>query len=254
MRLAACAPPPKIWISGNGSTGRVRRKVTPERTAVCRRRGMKRRHRDRDQRVAAQLALVGCAVGVHQQAVDTLLVFGVGPRQRPRDAPIDVRDGAAHVKSIGVPEVHRLARSRGRSGGRNRATCRAALQFHLSFHRRTAARVPNAASADKANGRGFHLQIPSRAAQTRSISASELRRHPDQRKRHLPHQALVSGSQVLHRAFPVYARQHQGGKQPRSSFLYRRRRLPTHTLAIRHLQGARTPRSAAAPPHGSTGI
>ena len=45
----------------------VRRKVVPERRAVRGGRRMQRRHRDRDRCVAAQAALIGCAIGAQKQ-------------------------------------------------------------------------------------------------------------------------------------------------------------------------------------------
>ena len=141
MRLAACAPPPKIWISGNGrqvASG----KITPEGTPW-----LPPRHEAPPSRPRSSRFLRACACRLCRRRPEAGGRYSPGLRHRPPpatfgDAPIDVRDSAADVKSIGVPEVHRLARTRGCPGGRNRAAGRAGLYFHLCFHRGTASPKP----------------------------------------------------------------------------------------------------------------
>ena len=83
-RRPACAPPPKIWISGSGSvTGRVAGEVAPQRHAGARRPRRAATAIDtRDDRVAAEPRLVRRAVERDQRGVDRGLVGASQPDQR----------------------------------------------------------------------------------------------------------------------------------------------------------------------------
>jgi hypothetical protein len=88
-RRPACAPPPKIWISGSGIRTGVCRPDASTTERVASRGGVQHRERRRDQRIAAEPRLVARAVERDQRLVDRLLVGGVAARQRACDLAVD---------------------------------------------------------------------------------------------------------------------------------------------------------------------
>ena len=117
MRRAACAPPPKIWISGSGSDHRRRRR-RDSATAACRatrRAGLRNGERDRDRRVAAEARLVRRAVERDQRRVDGGLVERVDARRSPcAIGPRDIGDRARRRRGrrSAVPPSRRSIASR----------------------------------------------------------------------------------------------------------------------------------------------
>ena len=85
MRRPACAPPPKIWISGSGSDDRrVAGEVAPQRQSAGGGGGVRDGERHRDGRVAAERRLVRRAVERDQPRVDGRLVERVASGAAPR--------------------------------------------------------------------------------------------------------------------------------------------------------------------------
>ena len=115
--LSACAPPLRMFIIGTGSDSAPpsveRGQVLVERLAGGGGRRARERHRDAEQCVGAQPALVRRAVGVDQEGVDRALI-GVAPLQCRRDLAVDVGDRFGHALAlipllVAVAELEGLA-------------------------------------------------------------------------------------------------------------------------------------------------
>ena len=150
-RRPACAPPPKIWICGSGSSVRVGpAEIAIQRLARGGRGGVRGGHRHRQHRVAAETRLAGRAVELDQAAVERRLVGSVQAGDRAGDLAVHMADRARHVIAAeclaAVAQVERLAGAGGRARRHDGAADAAAFQQHLGFHRRTAAAVPHAAA------------------------------------------------------------------------------------------------------------
>ena len=139
MRRPACAPPPKIWISGSGSVTRfVAGEVAPQRHAARRGGRVHHRERHRDGRVAAEPRLVRRAVERDQRRVDAGLVERVHARRAPARsdrstfamACVDVHPAEARAA---VAQVDRFARAARGARGSDRAPARAARERDLGF-------------------------------------------------------------------------------------------------------------------------
>ena len=183
MRRPACAPPPKIWISGSGiETGLRRQRAT--------------RHRARP-----ALAAKACAQAIDAATVTLPPITGLGrrcrraraawrrqraasarsrPGERRRDAGRDRVDRVAHVDAAqpraAVAPVDRLARA-ARGTGRCDATTDAAV-VHARPRPRggTAARIPDRATCATVRARStaqcHGVQPPSRRCRSTGVPAS----------------------------------------------------------------------------------
>ena len=148
-RRPACAPPPKIWISGSGRRTRPRlRQVRARAAAVRCGRRVQHRHRGCDRGVAAEPRLLRRAVERDQMR----------RRSRPgRRRPADQQARRSRrsrwrppwrtsIPPSALPPSRRSTASpepRGRAGGRDRAACGAAGEAHFHFDGGPAARVPD---------------------------------------------------------------------------------------------------------------
>ena len=130
-RRPACAPPPKIWISGSGisASRRLAEQIAPERLAARRGGGVQRRHRNRDQRVAAEPRLARRAVERDQAPSIAAWSAASMPGQRRGDFAVDRGDRAAarrgrrsacRRRASRPPRPSRSRRRRVRSPGRPR--------------------------------------------------------------------------------------------------------------------------------------
>ncbi len=99
-RRPACAPPPKIWISGSGRrTAPSPASMAPQRQLAAGGGGVQNRQRSRDDGVAAEPLLGRRAVERDQRRVDRRLIERVARRQRRRDLVTHARERALNVKA-----------------------------------------------------------------------------------------------------------------------------------------------------------
>ena len=123
-------------------------KIAIERNLQRLRHGARAGHRDRQNRIRAQLALVRRAVQRNHGLVDQPLIGRVHAFQLRRNHALHIFDGLqnalAHVVAlVAVAQLDGLMFA-GRSARRhNRAAHRAAFQNHVCFHGRVSARVKN---------------------------------------------------------------------------------------------------------------
>ena len=108
-------------------------------------------HRNRQDGVGAQAALVGCAVEVDHGAVDRRLRGGVLAYYGLGDFAVDVAGGlqrafAEVARLIAVPQFHCFVLAGGRAG-RHRGPPHAAVsEMNIRFHRRIPAGIENLSS------------------------------------------------------------------------------------------------------------
>ena len=140
----------------------------PERTVGGR--GVRARdgHRHAERGVRAEPAEVRRAVELLQARVDRALI-GVGARERLRDLAVDVGHGLLHALAavaarVAVAQFERFARAGRRARRHGRAPERAALERHVDFDGRIAARVENLAGLDAMD---LHATSDLRAGRTR---------------------------------------------------------------------------------------
>ena len=157
--LSACAPPLRMFIIGTGQRQRAAavqaREVLVERLARRRGRRARQRHRDAEQRVGAEPALVGRAVGLDHERVDAPLI-GLASGQRRRDLAVDVGHRLGHALAevallVAVAQLERLALA-GRGARRHRgAPGGAALEDDIDFDSRVPPRVQDLAAVHGLN-------------------------------------------------------------------------------------------------------
>ena len=145
--------------------------VTVERQAGRVGRGAGDGQRDAEDRVGAEVRLVGRAVEVDHRLVDEALVVGVEALERRADLLDDTGHGLLHalaaVRLLAVAQLDRLERS-GRGTARDRrAGERTVVQRHLDLDRGVAPRVEDLAGADSFDDRHAaqtsHALRPNRA-------------------------------------------------------------------------------------------
>jgi hypothetical protein len=126
--------------------------VAEERQAGGLGRGLRGGEGDTEDRVGAELGLVGRAVEVEHRLVDEALVVGVEPDDRPGDgvdhAGHGLLDALAEVALAAVAQLDGLEGAGGRPAGDGRATERAVLEEDLHLDGGVAARVEDLAGAD----------------------------------------------------------------------------------------------------------
>ena len=113
--------------------------------------------RDAEDRVGAELGLVGRAVEVEHRLVDEALVVGVEADDRAGDRVDDAADGLLHalaeVALAAVAQLDRLEGAGGGAAGHGRAAERAVLEEHLHLDGGVAARIEDLAGADCSDDR-----------------------------------------------------------------------------------------------------
>ena len=124
--------------------------------------GLERRHRDAEQRVGAEPALVGGAVEANHRLVE-LALRQIAIAQRAGNLAVDVRDGFASrpcrdSARVAVAQLQRFALAGRRARGHRRAPARAALEHDVDFNRGIAARVENLARLDVENLHAGNLE------------------------------------------------------------------------------------------------
>ena len=140
-------------------------KIAIERNLQCLRHGARSGHRDGEDGVRAQLGLVGRAVERDHGLVDQALIGRVHAFQLGRDHGLDIGNGLQHafaqeVALVAVAQFHGLMLA-GRGARRHDgAAQRAALQNHVRFDGRIAARIQNLA---RTNGNNFSHISPRNA-------------------------------------------------------------------------------------------
>ena len=119
--------------------------------------GLRRGERDAEDRVGAELGLVGGAVEVEHRLVDEALVVGVEADDRAGDRVDDAGDGLLHalaeVALAAVAQLDGLEGAGGGAAGHGRATERAVLEEDLHLDGGVAARVEDLAGADCSDDR-----------------------------------------------------------------------------------------------------
>ena len=130
--------------------------------------------RDAEDRVGAQLGLVGGAVGVEHRLVDEPLVVGVEPLDRGAEG-LDHRvdgglDALAEVAVAAVAQLDRLERAGGRATGDGRAGEGPVVEEHLDLDGGVAARVEDLAGADSFDGcHGWGAPGSGKSAEVRCV-------------------------------------------------------------------------------------
>ena len=130
--------------------------VAVERQAGRVGRGAGDGERDAEDRVGAQLGLVGGAVGVEHGLVDQPLVVGVEALDRGAEGLDDrVHRGLhalAEIAVAAVAQLDRLERAGGRAAGDRRSGEGPVVEEHLDLDGGVAARVEDLAGADSFDG------------------------------------------------------------------------------------------------------
>ena len=169
-RRPACAPPPKIWICGSGSSVRVRAaEIAIQRLARGRRGGVRGGHRHREHGIGAEPRLARRAVELDQPPVQRRLVRAHRcPATRARDLAVHVADRARHVVAA--------ERRRRRRAGRAPRRCR--WRRRPARWRGRRRRPPAGPRPPPSGGRG----CPRRGGRARRRSSvSVMRRAPSSR-------------------------------------------------------------------------
>ena len=180
MRRPACAPPPKIWISGNGSDDLgVAASVLPQRHAARRRRSLRDGERRRHGGVATQAGLVRVSRRARSSVVSTASwSHASSPASAPAIAPLTLAIARCYVDAAEkAPPSRRSTASReprDAPGRRDRASGRAAGQRDFRFDGRASARIPDAAALHPRNRWSCLLT----AAQASAIAAARRRAPP----------------------------------------------------------------------------
>ena len=262
-RRPAWAPPPKIWISGSGSTAPSRAaEMAPERHARRGRGGVGHGHRGRDQRVAAEPRLVRRAVERDQRA-------GRPPpgRRRPcRRAPGRSRASTAATaprtswppkRRAAVAQVDRLAGARRGAGRRDGAPGRAAGERHLDLDGRPAARIPDAAAVHARDGGFGHASAGRLRAQARAHRGERVDGAASSSRRATPPDPVLVASTVTYSTgdLPSTRAEQQRRQQRAARASSRRRRLPVDARRDRSSASAsKQSRNAVPRRSASTGI
>ena len=114
-------------------------------------------HRNAEDGVGAEAALVGCPVQGDHPGVDLGLEAGVHPGQAGSDRLLDRGNGAqdpfpAVAVRIAIAQLHRLATARGCPGRYTGAGPDPAGQIHLHLHGGVSARIEDLAPMDSSDG------------------------------------------------------------------------------------------------------
>ena len=178
--LSACAPPFRYIHHRHGQrirgrVARISREIFVERLPGSHRRGARRSHRNRQNRVRAEFRFVRRAISFDHAPIERALIGRVHAGHRFRDSRVDVPDGFQHA----LAEVARFVAVAkfvgfvlaGRSAGRNRGAAeRAAFQTNIRFDCRIAARIDNFAPVNRTIL--MAVGIGSRSAGLRTESAT----------------------------------------------------------------------------------
>jgi hypothetical protein len=142
------------FMSGSGRTwafGPAERAIQREPQRVRRRVGQ--RERDAEDRVRAEVRLVGRAVELEERAVELALVVRVDPVEGRRDHLVHVRHGPEHALAaeafgVPVPELERLVLAR-RGAARHRGAAEGAVdQDRVDLDGGVPARIEHLAGQD----------------------------------------------------------------------------------------------------------
>ena len=113
--------------------------VAVEREVELVGRGPGHRHRGAEDRVRAELALVGRAVEIDHPEVDAPLIQCLVPDEQVAQPAVDVRnrllDSLAEIALAAVPQLHGLVFAGGSTRRNNGPTGRTRLEADLDFHR-----------------------------------------------------------------------------------------------------------------------
>ena len=198
-RRAACAPPPKIWISGSGMRDLAApREIAPQRQLLRRRGGMQHRHRGRDDGVAAEAAPCSAcrrarSDGSRSPPDRTGVAAGKRRGDHRRSTFATARRTSRPPNAAPPSRRSTASPAAGRGAGRrDRAADGAAGERDLDLDGRAAARIPDAAAvhaviAYRPSGHalpfsGFRAAPPRRSR----TAASARRRLGDQGQRGRP--------------------------------------------------------------------
>ena len=213
-RRPACAPPPKIWICGIGSSVGSDPPSTVERNAQRVRRRVGRGHRHCQRCVRAEPRFRRRRVEGDQtsRARPGRLP---PPHQGARDRAIHVRDRPLHVLSIETPRA--VAHSRPRdSPRRTRRTIAARPRRRATVTSASTVGRPRLSHTRRAWMRSDRARVH-RAISSRHAAATDrvINRLSEQGCRHPPHPfALRLVGDVLDRRFAIDTREKQSGQQP----------------------------------------
>ena len=131
---------------------RVAAEVAPQGEPLLRRRGVRGRQRDAEDRVGPQPRLVGRAVELDQRAIEALLVGGVAAVDGLGDLAVDVAHRLGHalaaVRVGAVAQLGGLELAGRGAAGHDRAPGRARAQHELDLDRRIAATVEDLPGVD----------------------------------------------------------------------------------------------------------
>ncbi len=130
--------------------------VLIERDAEVVGHGARRGHRDRQDRVGAQLALGRRAVEREHGVVELALVAGVHAFQLGGDHFVDVVDGLQHAFAdvaalVAIAQLQRFVLAGGGAAGHGGAAARSAFQNDIGFDGGIAARIQNFAAKNQFN-------------------------------------------------------------------------------------------------------
>src|SRR6185312_8188019 len=148
--LSAWAPPLRMFIIGTGSVTAS----APPKACRCTARGG---HRDRQDGVGAEAALVRRAVELDQAPVENRLIGDLVAHQGRSQHLVDVgdraRDPFAEVAlGVAVAQLDRFMFAGRSAAGHRRATARARSQRQIAFHRGVAAGIKYLARRERSDG------------------------------------------------------------------------------------------------------
>ena len=145
--------------------------MAPQREPAARRGGVQRRERNRGRGVAAEARKVVRAVQRDERRVERFLVERIGADERGRDLHADASERASDVEPAearaAVALLDCLAAAARRAGRDDRAPDRPVAQGDFRFHRRTAARIPDAPPDERLDdgiAHGVRLQAAATSA------------------------------------------------------------------------------------------
>ena len=249
MRRPACAPPPKIWISGSGSvTGASPGEVAPQRQSARGRGRVRDRERHRDRRVAAEPSPCSACRRARSARASTpawsaasrpasaaaigAVDVGRAPActSRPPSARPPSRRSIASREPRDAP-AGAIARPRGAAGERD-----------LGLDRRPPARIPDAAAADAGDRRCSSLRSFAPAARDRGEAVHGLQRAASRAKR-ADRVPVASAVRYSTGDLPSTRASISAGQQRRGARVERRPRLPARRARRRPRPARRTRRA-----------
>ena len=161
-----------MFIIGTGKVRPIAAEITEQRLTRGRRRRVRRRERNAEQRIRAEILFVRRAVERDQFLVDLRLLERVPSGNRRRDCFLHGADGLGHAFAavtflVAIAQLPRFMLAGAGAARHRRATHRAAFQMHIHFDSGVPARIQNLARVDPGNASRRHTcdelhQIPSR--------------------------------------------------------------------------------------------